>query len=95
MDNLRPLDAAPVTGRLDQAIERALTTAPGQLDRMSRSIVESQFPSTVAPDVLAAVGLDPELALSGGAGRAAAGDQRWRNSARSWPPATIRAPFCR
>jgi putative restriction endonuclease len=65
---------------------------------MDRSIVESQFPSTVAPDVLVAVGLDPELVLSGGADHAAACDQRRRNGA--WPAKILAAwdhqcAFCR
>jgi putative restriction endonuclease len=65
---------------------------------MDRSIVESQFPSTVAPDVLVAVGLDPELVLSGGADHSAARDQRRRNGA--WPGKILAAwdhqcAFCR
>lgn len=84
MDNLRPLDATPVTGRLDRAIEAALTDTPGTLERTARSIVESQFPSTIAPDVLAAVGLDPEVVLSTGAHLVEQAEARRRRNA-AWP----------
>ena len=58
MDNVGPLDAAPITGRLEWSLERALSR-PGQIEQAARLLVDAQFPRTVAPDVLIAVGLDP------------------------------------
>lgn len=37
---------------------------PRAIDAVARRLVETQFPPTVAPDVLAAVGLDPEVILT-------------------------------
>ena len=88
MDNVGPLREG-VTGRLEEALEAALRDRPELLDEAARGLVESHFPGTVAPDVLAAVGLDPELlegpAFVGPAGPA----QRRRSSA--WPAAIIEA----
>ncbi|HET8602241.1 MAG TPA: HNH endonuclease [Segeticoccus sp.] len=96
MDRIGPLDAEPVTGRLALPLEHALL-APGEIERAARAIVESQFPSTVAPDVLASVGLDPELVLSTGRTVATVPERR-RSS--SWPAQVLAAwdqqcAFCR
>ena len=63
-DRVTSLRSAPVTGRLDLDLETALTDAPELLLRAAQRLVDSQFPATVAPDVLAAVGLDPDLATT-------------------------------
>jgi putative restriction endonuclease len=55
-----PLQEQDVHGRLDSAIEQALLADPRRLDAVARRIVDAQFPGTVAPDVLLAVGFDPE-----------------------------------
>lgn len=65
MDLLTPLREGDVHGRLDSAIERELRGNPELLARTVRGIVDAQFPSTIAPDVLAAVGFDPDLLVSG------------------------------
>jgi putative restriction endonuclease len=65
MDNVGPLDEAPIAGRLESRLEDALRE-PGVLESAARMLVESQFPSTVAPDVLQAVGLDPDTVLGRG-----------------------------
>lgn len=65
MDNLGPLDEGPVFGYFEPNLERGLSE-PGVLESAARMIVESQFPMTVAPDVLAAVGLDPDTVLGSG-----------------------------
>ena len=88
MDNVGPLREG-VTGRLEEALEAALRDRPQLLDEAARGLVESHFPGTVAPDVLVAVGLDPDL-LDGSAlvGRGRTAERR-RSSA--WPIAIIEA----
>lgn len=63
MDNIGPLDASNVTGRFEPSIESTLAHNPSLLNQVARSIVESQFPPTIAPDVLLAAGLSPEEVL--------------------------------
>lgn len=60
VDLVTPLQEQDVRGRLDSAIEQALLADPRRLDAVARRIVDAQFPSTVAPDVLLAVGFDPD-----------------------------------
>ncbi len=84
MDNVGPLREG-VTGRLEASLEQTFRDRPELLDEAARSLVETHFPGTVAPDVLVAVGLDPML-LEGG--RAPRRDRR-RSSA--WPAAVIEA----
>lgn len=60
-DLVTPLKDGDVHGRLDSAIERELQSDPELLARTVRGIVDAQFPSTIAPDVLVAVGFDPDL----------------------------------
>ncbi len=78
-DSVGQLERAPVTGRLDPAVEGALRV-PGAVEAVARSLVESQFPMTVVPDVLVAVGLDPETVLAG----SAFGPARARRN-QGWP----------
>jgi putative restriction endonuclease len=59
-DAVTPLRDGDVHGRLDSAIERELLAHPDLLASTVRGIVDAQFPSTLAPDVLIAVGFDPE-----------------------------------
>ena len=62
-DNLGLLRAGDVTGRLGVELEDALRERPSLMTTAARRLVEAQFPMTVAPDVLAAVGLDPDYTL--------------------------------
>jgi putative restriction endonuclease len=62
-DNLGPLRDNQVTGRLGSDLEAALRERPSLITAAARRLVEAQFPMTVAPDVLSAVGLDPEYTL--------------------------------
>lgn len=89
MDNIRPLDESPITGRLEVSLERALLE-PGRLEMAARMIVESQFPMTVAPDVLTAVGLDPDVVLTGLPAQALKGTASQRRSS-SWPASILAA----
>ena len=63
-DAVTPLRAGDVHGRLDSAIESALLADGQRLETLVRRIVDAQFPSTIAPDVLTAVGFDPDVALT-------------------------------
>ena len=86
MDNVGPLRAG-VTGRLEASLEEALKSQPALLDEAARGLVDSHFPSTVGPDVLIAVGLDPELLE----GRSAAESPDQRRRSRVWPAAVLEA----
>lgn len=59
MDLLGPLNVRDVTGRLDPEIEERLRD-PELLHAVARVLVEAEFPPTIARDVLAEVGLDPD-----------------------------------
>jgi putative restriction endonuclease len=89
MDNVGPLRHG-VTGRLEASLEAALKDRPELLDDAARTLVESHFPATVAPDVLVAVGLDPEL-LDRRSDRGDVGTQEQRQRSRVWPAAVIEA----
>jgi putative restriction endonuclease len=88
MDNVGPLDAAPITGRLESSLENALTR-PGQIEAAARLLVDAQFPRTVAPDVLIAVGLDPDQVFAVGSAHEPDDVKRRRSS--SWPRAILEA----
>ncbi|GAB3198142.1 HNH endonuclease [Geodermatophilus arenarius] len=85
MDKVTPLRSG-VTGRFEASLEAALRSRPGLVDDVARGLVEAHFPATVAPDVLVAVGLDPEL-LHGGT--VAPATSRRRSS--SWPAQVLEA----
>ncbi|MBT8227775.1 MAG: restriction endonuclease [Dactylosporangium sp.] len=63
MDILGPLSTARPTGRFAPAIEQALAADPVLIVSAARVLVEAHFPATIAPDVLAAVGFDPDAVL--------------------------------
>jgi putative restriction endonuclease len=88
MDNVGPLREG-VTGRLEAVLEATLRDHPELLEEAARGLVESHFPSTVAPDVLVAVGLDPELLAGPTLVGAESSAQRRRSSA--WPGSIIEA----
>lgn len=92
MDLVGPLASRLVTGRLESSVESALRDDPVLIGTTARALVLSNFPETVAPDVLAAVGFDPDAVLSpavdlGDDRRAAM--QRRRNPA--WRTAVLQA----
>lgn len=91
MDLVGPLASNHVTGRLEPSVESALRDDPALIPAASRALVLSNFPETVAPDVLAALGLDPDAVLSAaddlGGDRAAM--QRRRSPA--WRTALLQA----
>jgi putative restriction endonuclease len=82
MDLLAPLAEHDVAGQLETSVESALHDDRQLLYAVARSLVESHFPPTIAPDVLTAVGLEPQLVLHGPdvepAPAARRRDPRWR-----------------
>lgn len=60
-DNIGPLRASPIEGHFTPEIEASLQSDPDKVIEAARVIVEQQFPFTIAPDVLAAAGLDPDV----------------------------------
>jgi putative restriction endonuclease len=63
MDRVRPLTAHHVIGRLTPQLEEALRN-PDIAAVAARRLVEPEFPPTIAPDVLMAVGLDPDSIMT-------------------------------
>jgi putative restriction endonuclease len=88
-DNLTTLREHRVTGRLDEGLELALRANPGLLRQAARRLVEGHFPMTVAPDVLTAVGLDPEAVISATTVTDELAERRKRSS--SWPQLILAA----
>ncbi len=88
MDLVGPLARGHVTGRFDESLESALRSDPVLIREVARDLVMSNFPDTVAPDVLAAVGLDPRdvlgasdrLSLPAGRVGPRRRDPRWRSA---------------
>lgn len=64
MDAVRPLGEYRVVGRFESALEAALRADPHLVLTAARGLVTSHFPDTIAPDVLTAVGLDPDVVLN-------------------------------
>ena len=60
-DNIGPLRESPIEGHFTPEIEASLKDSPAKVVEAARVIVEQQFPFTIAPDVLAAAGLDPDV----------------------------------
>lgn len=77
-DQVKQLNDYPVEGRFTSAIEQELLAHPETIAMTARTLVDSQFPMTLAPDVLLAVGLDPEVVY--GAPTGASLSTRKRNS---------------
>lgn len=88
-DALKPLREHRVTGRLADRLEAALRAKPSLLAQAARRLAESHFPLTVAPDVLTAVGLDPDAVPAAGDGVDELADRRKRSS--SWPQMILAA----
>lgn len=63
-DNVGPLDSEPIDGHFTPEIEKELLESGEVFNAVARSLVESQFPLTMAPDVLTAVGLDPDTVFA-------------------------------
>lgn len=66
MDRVTPLAQLHVTGRLEPALESALLARPTLILAAARDLALSNFPESVAADVLDAVGLIPGDVLAAG-----------------------------
>jgi putative restriction endonuclease len=64
MDLVGPHARLHLSGRFEAWIESALLSDPALIRSAARALALSNFPETVAPDVLTAAGLDPDLVLS-------------------------------
>lgn len=64
-DLITPLREHAVTGRFIDAVEAELRREPAQIPGLARAVVEAQFTSSIADDVLAAIGFDPESCRDG------------------------------
>jgi putative restriction endonuclease len=67
MDLVGPLACGHVIGRFEASVEAALRARPARILTAARDLVLSNFPATLAPDVLEAAGLDPREVLGAGA----------------------------
>ena len=68
MDSVRALSDHDVVVQLERSLEETLRADTGLLYSVTRTLVDSHFPATVAPDVLAAVGLEPDMVLQASSG---------------------------
>jgi putative restriction endonuclease len=89
MDLVTPLAQEQVTGRFDDSVESVLRARPELVMSAARTLVTSNFPDTVAPDVLNAVGLDPGAVLDTTELWPAAADERRRDP--RWRSAILQA----
>jgi putative restriction endonuclease len=64
MDLVGPLREGNVTGRLEPGVEGALRADAERARRLARDLVTHNFPASACPDVLHAVGLDPNDVLA-------------------------------
>ena len=91
MDRVGPLNEHPLAGRFTPEVEAALADS-AVLVATTRAIVESEFPPTLVPDVLTAVGFDPDSVLGRGLAVSPTrdgGEVRRRSSA--WPARVLAA----
>jgi putative restriction endonuclease len=63
MDFIGPLARGGVSGQFEPSVESVLLAEPALVRAAARDLAMSNFPETVAPDVLEAVGLDPQEVL--------------------------------
>lgn len=86
MDLIGPLREKSVVGRLPPDLETALSDQ-SLLHQTARALVESEFPTTVGVDVLAAVGLDPDAVYA----RPESKDPSTRRRSATWPGRVLAA----
>jgi putative restriction endonuclease len=87
MDRVGPLNDSHVVGQFTEVVESSLRTDRPLLLQTARALVEAEFPPTLAPDVLAAVGFDPDTVY----GEIAVGSTPSRRRSAAWPAAVLTA----
>lgn len=87
MDRVVPLRSG-VSGQLEKTLEALLASRPALISSAARGLVDAHFPSTVAPDVLLAVGLDPQIVNESDA---VPPTQSERRRSGAWPSAVLEA----
>src|SRR5215469_7070377 len=92
MDLVGPLAGRQVAGGFEPSVEDALRADPALAGSVARMLVLSNFPETVAPDVLEAVGLDPRSVLDTPEAASRPGDGRTgRRRDPGWRSAVLQA----
>ena len=81
MDSVGPLRDQPISGMFAIRLEEHLRANQGEILTKARIIAEQQFPTSIASDVLVAVGLDPDSVFAAGRGNVQATDLRRRSAA--------------
>lgn len=89
MDKVSPLRTEPISGAFVQQLEDYFNEHTSEIFSTARLLVEQQFPTSVATDVLAAVGLDPDAVFASDGTRFPDVEQRRRSSA--WRDAILQA----
>ena len=89
MDLVGPLADRHVVGQFEPSVESALRADPMLARSVARTLVLSNFPQTIAPEILEGVGLDPADVLGSVDGLGRAADQRRRDP--RWRSAVLQA----
>lgn len=84
MDQISPLRSADISGQFVKELEEYFHQNTGEIFLKARVLIEQQYPTSVATEVLSAVGLDPDLVFAYGATPAPVVEERrrsavWRN----------------
>jgi putative restriction endonuclease len=93
MDRVGALTEQNPTGRFRAAVEKALQD-PAVLHATARAVVEGEFPATLIPDVLTAVGLDADAVYGTGVVSAITAAAQLVLGRHLWGRGTGSAPFC-
>lgn len=80
MDQVSPLRSADVSGQFVNELEEYFHQNTGEIFSKARILVEQQYPTSVATEVLTAVGLDPDGVFAYGAGSDPAVERRRRSA---------------
>lgn len=89
MDKVSPLRTEPISGAFVQPLEDYFKEHGNELLATARLLAEQQFPTSVATDVLSAVGLDPDAVFASDRNHFPNIEQRRRSSA--WRQAILQA----
>ena len=88
-DSVGSLKSELIEGRFPPDIETELLHSPETVNAVARALVESQFPLTIASDVLIAVGLEPDAVFASPAATSESIARRKRDA--NWRRAIVAA----